>query len=40
MEKAKKKGAEVYIIDEKLPDYVWIKKTFGGIVAVLRYQIG
>ncbi len=36
---AEEKGAEVYVISEDLPDYMWIKKTFGGLVAVLRYQI-
>ena len=39
IDRSKKKGAEIDVIDEKLPDYMWIKKTFGGIVAVLRYQI-
>ncbi len=38
-ELAKKSGAEVYVISEEVPDYAWIKKTFGGVVAVLRYQI-
>ena len=38
-EKAKRSNADVYVIDDKVPEYAWIKKTFGGIVAVLRYQI-
>ena len=33
------KGAEVYVISNEVPDYMWIKKTFGGVVAVLRYLI-
>ncbi len=36
---AEDKGAEVYVLNEDLPDYIWVKKTFGGIIAVLRYPI-
>ena len=36
---SKEKGIEVYMINDELPDYIWIKKTFGGVVAVLRYPI-
>lgn len=36
---AKKFRADVYVLPESIPDHVWIKKTFGGVVAVLRYQI-
>ena len=36
---AKERGADVYVIDSKVPEYAWIKKTFNGLVAVLRYQL-
>jgi len=36
---AEEKGAEVYVISNEVPDYMWIKKTFGGIVAILRYLV-
>jgi len=36
---AEKKGAEVYVLTDEVPDYMWIKKTFNGLVGVLRYQI-
>ncbi len=39
LKKAEEKGAEVFVLNEEVPDYMWIKKTFGGLVAVLRYQI-
>ncbi len=39
MELAKKSGAEVYVLPEAIPEYVWIKKTFNGVVAILRYKI-
>jgi len=39
MELAKKSGAEVYVLPETIPEYVWIKKTFNGVVAILRYKI-
>jgi len=39
LHKAEKKGAEVFVLGEDVPDYMWIKKTFGGVVAVLRYPI-
>ncbi len=36
---AESKGAEVYVLTNDVPDYMWIKKTFGGLVGVLRYSI-
>jgi len=36
---AESKGAEVYVLTNDVPDYMWIKKTFGGLVGVLRYPI-
>lgn len=39
MELAKKSGAEVYVLPGTIPEYVWIKKTFNGVVAILRYKI-
>ncbi len=38
-EKAKKYNSGFYVLSDEVPDYAWIKKTFGGVVAVLRYQI-
>lgn len=38
-ELAKKNGSHVYIISPDLPEGGWIKKTFQGVVAILRYQI-
>ncbi len=35
---AKKSGAETFVIPESIPEYVWIKKTFNGVVAILRYK--
>ncbi len=39
LELSKKSNSEVVVIDENVPEYIWIKKTFGGVVAVLRYHI-
>lgn len=33
------KGSEVVYISETLPEGMWIKKTFGDAVAILRYRI-
>jgi peptide chain release factor subunit 1 len=38
-ELAKKSGAQIYIVSSEIPEGEWIKKTFQGIVGVLRYQI-
>ncbi|MEM1897882.1 MAG: peptide chain release factor aRF-1 [Sulfolobales archaeon] len=35
---ARKSGAEVHVIPESIPEYVWIKKTFNGVIAILRYK--
>ncbi len=39
-EEAKKYGAKVYFISDDIPEGEWIKKTFGGIVGILRFRIG
>jgi len=39
LEEAKKYGATVYVVPESIPEYVWIEKTFNGIVAILRYRL-
>lgn len=36
---AEKRSTEIFIIDSEVPEYSWIKNTFGGVVAVLRYRI-
>ncbi len=39
-EEAKKYGTKVYFISDDIPEGEWIKKTFGGLVGILRYRIG
>ncbi len=39
-EEAKKFGAKVYFISDDIPEGEWIKKTFGGIIGILRFRIG
>lgn len=39
IEKARKTGCKVYIVASNLPEADWIKKTFNGIVGILRYSI-
>ncbi|RLG81934.1 MAG: peptide chain release factor 1 [Thermoprotei archaeon] len=39
VERARKAGADVFVVNELIPDYAWIRKTFGGLVAVLRYYV-
>ncbi|MEM0037747.1 MAG: peptide chain release factor aRF-1 [Zestosphaera sp.] len=34
------RGVEVFVINKEVPEYDWLKKTFNGLVAVLRYQLG
>jgi len=36
---AESRGAEIHYISSSLPEGEWIKKTFGGVVAILRYRI-
>ena len=36
---AKKTGAKVYLISDTLPEGEWLRKTFQGLVGVLRYRI-
>lgn len=36
---SKKRGANLYIVPESIPEYAWISKTFNGIVAILRYKL-
>ena len=38
-ELAKKYGAKPVYLSEDVPEGAWIKKTFGGIVGILRYRI-
>ena len=38
-EEAKKYGTKVIYLSDSLPEAEWIKKTFGGIVGVLRYRL-
>ncbi|PUA32221.1 MAG: peptide chain release factor 1 [Zestosphaera tikiterensis] len=37
--KAEEKGAEVLVINSEIPEYEWLKKTFAGVIALLRYPI-
>ncbi len=39
-EEAKKFGAKIYFISDDIPEGEWIKKTFGGIVGILRFRVG
>jgi peptide chain release factor subunit 1 len=38
-EEAKKKGSKVYFVGQELPEAEWVKKTFGGAVALLRFKL-
>ncbi|KSW12288.1 peptide chain release factor 1 [Pyrodictium occultum] len=38
-EEAKKYGTEVYFLSDGVPEAEWIKKTFKGLVGVLRFKI-
>lgn len=40
MKTAEEKNIEVYVVNNEIPEYEWLKKTFKGLVAVLRYQLG
>ncbi len=37
---AGERGAVIFVISSEVPEYDWLKKTFNGLVAVLRYQLG
>ncbi len=39
IEEAQKYGTKVYILSDSLPEAEWIKKTFKGLVGVLRYKV-
>ena len=39
IEYARKRGAKPVLLSEDIPEGAWIKKTFGGIVGILRYRI-
>lgn len=39
LELARKSGTITYVIPESIPEYMWIKGTFNGVVAILRYKI-
>ncbi|NPA04803.1 MAG: peptide chain release factor 1 [Crenarchaeota archaeon] len=38
-EEAEKRGTKVYFLSDGIPEAEWIKKTFKGLVGVLRYRI-
>ena len=38
-EEAKKYGTKVFFISDDIPEGEWIRKTFNGIIGVLRYRI-
>ncbi len=38
-ELAKRKGAKPVMLSDDIPEGAWIKKTFGGVVGILRYKI-
>jgi len=39
IELADKKGASVILINDNVPEGMWIRKVFGGVVGILRYRI-
>ena len=39
-EEAKKYGTKVYFLSSDIPEGEWIKKTFGGLIGILRYRLG
>lgn len=36
---AETRGAKLVVVSEEFMEYEWLKKAFGGVVAVLRYQL-
>ncbi len=36
---AESSGAKVVVVDEEFMEYEWIRKAFGGAVAILRYRV-
>ena len=38
-EEAQKYGTKVYFLPEDFPEAEWVRKTFGGLVGVLRYKL-
>ncbi len=38
-EEAKKYGTQVFFLSEDIPEGEWIRKTFNGIVGILRYRL-
>jgi len=38
--KHEERNVTVYVVNNEIPEYEWLKKTFNGLVAVLRYQLG
>ncbi|MCX8184782.1 MAG: peptide chain release factor aRF-1 [Sulfolobales archaeon] len=36
---AESRGARVVVISEEFMEYEWLRKAFGGVVAILRYQL-
>ena len=39
IDEAKKYGTKVYILSDDIPESEWIKKTFKGLVGVLRFRL-
>jgi len=40
LKEAGERNVTVYVVNNEIPEYEWLKKTFNGLVAVLRYQLG
>ena len=40
LKEAEERNVTVYVVNNEIPEYEWLKKTFNGLVAVLRYQLG
>ncbi len=38
-EEAKKYGTRLFYLTDSIPEAEWVKKTFGGIVGVLRFRV-
>jgi len=39
VDEAKNYGTECHIVNDEIPEGEWIKKTFNGIVGILRYKV-
>lgn len=38
-DEGKKKGAEVFVVNDEIPEAEWLKKTFNGAIGILRFRI-